>query len=568
MNPPFYMFSKRMNILLIFLLFLSTINISADLNHPDEIKEQDDSKYIIREYHGRFHSMPIKCQKKQIIEELTLRRTVIDDDFPFNDIGNQIRPGLCKSEKGTILIFCHDTYYWNITASNSDDNGTTWGDLDFYRGNTSYITPDLWEGEKCFFTAVSNPNTINDGVVYIMWYDIMGRLSTFGFNNIYVGDLGWYGMKDASIACDNSQNWWEFGVASYIMSTTYENEDLDIDGYVDGPTIFHMDPNREDWADIGWWDGIQNCSHCENDIDRITHLHYAVYDYYNQSSGHWEVLIFINDFEEIMDGDLWSGYILAEQGDLERPIVAAHDDHLIILAEYEKNGNKDIICYYSADGIKDLQQQRLFNTSDQEGCPNIFHVENTTFVASFVRNGNIYTTWTMDGGAQWTPPFQVNENQGLVSNTYRSSCLWYPFIVWEEQHQDIDLILKKITMPPDPPSIQGSNTGIIGESYEVTITATHPDELNLSYYIDWGDGSSESWTDPFPFGESVTITHTYDSNQSYQIRGKARNEEGVEGHWAYLMVNIPKNKDSFHPFLRFLENHPRLFPIIRVLLQL
>jgi hypothetical protein len=394
----------------------------------------------------------------------------------------------------------------------------------------------------------------------------MGDQSTFYFSNFDMGDLGWYGMKDISIACDNSQNWWEFGVVSCIMSTTYENEDLDIDGYVDGPTIFYMDPHREDWADIGWWDVIENCAHCENDIDRVTHLHYAVYDYYNQSSGHWEILIFINDFEEIMDWDLWKGYFLVEQADLERPVVAAHDDHLIILAEYEENGNKDIICYYSPDGINGLKKQRLFNTSDQEGCPNIFHVENTTFVASFVRNGNIYTTWTMDGGAQWTPPYQVNENYGLVTNTYRSSCLWYPFLFWEEQHLDIDLILKKITMPPDPPSIQGSNTGIIGEPYEVTITATHPEELNISYFIDWGDGSNESWSDHVPSGESVTITHTYDFNQSYQIRGKAQNEYGVEGHWAYLTVNIPKNKDSFHPFLRFLENHPRLFPILRLLL--
>jgi hypothetical protein len=52
MNPPFYIYSKRMNILLILLLFLSTITISADLNHPDEIKEQNDSKSFIREYHG------------------------------------------------------------------------------------------------------------------------------------------------------------------------------------------------------------------------------------------------------------------------------------------------------------------------------------------------------------------------------------------------------------------------------------------------------------------------------------------------------------------------------------
>jgi hypothetical protein len=455
---------------------------------------------------------------------------------------------------------CHDTYYKNITHGFSYDEGNTWGDPFIWVGNTSYLHSDLWEGERFFYTALSNPQTINDGRIWIFWYDIMGDEPTCDWGYFDAGVLGYYGMKDTSIACDSSQNWWEFGVVSCIMSNT------DGEGYIDLPTIFYIFPDREDWAGIEVWEGIQNCAHCENDIDRITHLHYAVYDYYNQSSGHWEILIFINDFEEIMDWDLWNGYILAEHGDLQRPVVAAHDDHLIIFAEYEENGNKDIICYYSPNGINNLQQQLLFNTSDQEGCPNIFHVENTTFVASFVRNGNIYTTWTMDGGAQWTPPFQVNANHRLVTNTYRSSCLWYPFLIWEEQHQDIDLILKKITMPPDPPSIQGGNRGIIGEPYEVTISATHTDELNISYYIDWGDGSNESWSDLVPSGESVLFTHIYDLNQSYQIRGKARNEKGVEGHWTYLTVNIPKNKDSFHQFLRFLENHPRLFPILRLLL--
>jgi hypothetical protein len=247
-----------------------------------------------------------------------------------------------------------------------------------------------------------------------------------------------------------------------------------------------------------------------------------------------------------------------------------YDNHLIILAEYTKNGNTDIICFYSSTNILDLDINNVFiaNTSDNECCPNIFHVENTTFMASFVRNGNIYTTWTLDGGVHWTPPYRINDNLGKVTNTYKSSCISNNYLIWEEQHQDIDLYMEEFTAPPTTPTIQGRNTGMIGKPYELTISATHPDRLNISYFIDWGDGTNECWSDPVPSGESVTITHTYDSNQSYQIRGKAQNEQGVEGHWAYLKVNIPKNKVIDHSFKYFLEKHTFLSQFLRMLIQM
>ena len=70
-------------------------------------------------------------------------------------------------------------------------------------------------------------------------------------------------------------------------------------------------------------------------------------------------------------------------------------------------------------------------------------------------------------GAHWTPPFQVNENQGKVVDTYKSSSLWHPFLIWEEWHQDIDLYMDKITMPPATPTIQGRNSGTIDKLYEL-----------------------------------------------------------------------------------------------------
>jgi hypothetical protein len=123
--------------------------------------------------------------------------------------------------------------------------------------------------------------------------------------------------------------------------------------------------------------------------------------------------------------------------------------------------------------------------------------------------------------------------------------------------------------PPNAPTIEGKTSGKAGNSYPYTFTSTDPNGDQVSYYIKWGNGDVTDWTafqDSGPPGYSES--HTWDEQDTYTIEAKAKDTFDVESDWATLTVTMPRNRAMNRPFLNFLQNHPNLFPILRLLLKL
>jgi len=51
--------------------------------------------------------------------------------------------------------------------------------------------------------------------------------------------------------------------------------------------------------------------------------------------------------------------------------------------------------------------------------------------------------------------------------------------------------------PPNAPMITGPAEGVVGEEYEYTCVSTDPEDDDVYYYIDWGDGNVEDWIGPY-----------------------------------------------------------------------
>ena len=119
---------------------------------------------------------------------------------------------------------------------------------------------------------------------------------------------------------------------------------------------------------------------------------------------------------------------------------------------------------------------------------------------------------------------------------------------------------------PNPPTISGPNQGKANEEYEFILSATDPQEDDVTFYIEWGDGSYEM-TDSVYSGDEVTISHTWDAEGNYEIKAKSIDKYGAESNWATLEVRMPKNRAiNFNSlFLRALQNHPMMFPILRLI---
>jgi len=125
--------------------------------------------------------------------------------------------------------------------------------------------------------------------------------------------------------------------------------------------------------------------------------------------------------------------------------------------------------------------------------------------------------------------------------------------------------------PPNKPSRpDGPTSGKSGTEYTYTSSATDIELNQLEYLFDWGDGADSGWLGPFNSGQTVSASHTWTQEGSYQIKVKARDTNLDESDWSDpLPISMPKNKAINNPFLLFLERLIERFPILeQILLQL
>ena len=126
--------------------------------------------------------------------------------------------------------------------------------------------------------------------------------------------------------------------------------------------------------------------------------------------------------------------------------------------------------------------------------------------------------------------------------------------------------------PPNKPTITGSNSGSAGTPYTYTFTSTDPDGDQVSYYIEWGDGDTTTWTafqasGPPGYNES----HTWGAQGTYNITAKAKDTYGAESDWETFELTMPINKPfhfNFNLLEWLFERFPNAFPILRHMLGL
>ena len=122
---------------------------------------------------------------------------------------------------------------------------------------------------------------------------------------------------------------------------------------------------------------------------------------------------------------------------------------------------------------------------------------------------------------------------------------------------------------PEAPSIDGETNGEAGVEYEYTFSTIDPNDDDVYYYIEWGDGEFENWFGPYESGEEVIISHTWDEQNTYTIKARAKDTNNLWGPWGELEVTMPVNQHSYSfPLLqRLLERFPNMFPILRHLIE-
>ena len=80
---------------------------------------------------------------------------------------------------------------------------------------------------------------------------------------------------------------------------------------------------------------------------------------------------------------------------------------------------------------------------------------------------------------------------------------------------------------PSEPIIQGPTEGNLGEELSFTISATDPEQQDLSYMVDWDDGTSDEYG-PFDSGEEFQASHIWNEADEFTITVTVTDEYDAE----------------------------------------
>jgi hypothetical protein len=122
--------------------------------------------------------------------------------------------------------------------------------------------------------------------------------------------------------------------------------------------------------------------------------------------------------------------------------------------------------------------------------------------------------------------------------------------------------------PPTKPDIYGSPRGPPGIELCWLFISEDPEDHQIKYKIDWGDGNSHE-TDYNPSDEPVEACHIYESEGDYTIKIIPEDEKGLEGQENSFTIKIQRSRAAFYKIIqRFLERIQNVFPILRNLIDL
>ncbi len=317
---------------------------------------------------------------------------------------DKIHPAFARTDTGIHMAAYRDEELGQIVWTYSNDDGRTYEEGFSRSFGGDYPTIEHWDQRIFCGTLVTSHDDPSGDVIrffrcenpkdpeFPMSYQIYEITSDLP----HAPPLG--EMRDAAIACDNiTQNSYYWGAASYTMNiSSHNNVPLLLYPEIPSAYLFRMS-----------YYVVENCYHTDIDIDRITHKIFAIYDCYDTTDETWKLYARVKDFLDLQGGDDNLFELQGAEG-LQYPVIAANDDTVLILAETEENGNTDIVCLRSTDGLNTFQKSFLTLLGENECFPEIEYVTNNTFICTFIKNEILYKTLTEDGGFTWSEPILID----------------------------------------------------------------------------------------------------------------------------------------------------------------
>ncbi len=473
---------------------MATANIFSTEN--TSMKESSNVIHAIMA-HGNAHNL--KLQGKEI-ENAFVRAPVASSIPVANTEDTEYHPTIASSGNTFFAgyVYAPSIIEQYVYMAVSTDGGNTFENAGYWNieGVTDYPSFANWGGNTFYGTFMPDPNT---AYTYLMEIQDITDTSTWGLVYWDWSSYGWHDFMEPKIACDNSQNPWEFGVIAFVASTTYTEEEL-----INGPHMFFADPDTENSGWISWWE-YPGCQHADATIDKAKDMIYTTYDWYNDTAATWNILVWARGFEDPFDDNVSFLVEIPTTFYAVNPAIAAYNDNVVVVAQSDEHINQDIVCFYSSDGGMTWETSYVTSATQDDLYPDIV-VSGNKLICTFVREGNLYYSSSEDWGATWSEPVKINDVDGSVASEFGTSYACSSGVIWTDT-RDGNPDVYFDTFPA--PIINIEISGLFGVKATVSNTGSIaaenvPWSIKLSGFVPIGS-TKEGTISSLEPGQSTTI---------------------------------------------------------------
>jgi len=179
---------------------------------------------------------------------------------------------------------------------------------------------------------------------------------------------------------------------------------------------------------------------------------------------------------------------------------------------------------------------------------------------------------------QWNWDFDddtLNSTQQNPTHQFNNHGYYTVTLTVTDENNNTDTNNVQITVnienrnPYKPSRPEGKINGKKEVEYTYSTSAIDPDGDQLRYQWDWGDDSTSDWSNLYSSGATVTASHTWDEEGSYEIKVRAKDPDGLISDWSDpLPISMPVNRKSENLFIIILEILMERFPFLELLLSL
>jgi hypothetical protein len=168
----------------------------------------------------------------------------------------------------------------------------------------------------------------------------------------------------------------------------------------------------------------------------------------------------------------------------------------------------------------------------------------------------------------------VLNSWGITDNRPNGILIWEMHMNYDCQYSNnyafqaktLDVLFEPDPNAPEKPMITGPTSGQAEREYTYEVSAEDPQGDEVYFYVKWDSGLTGRWIGPYPSGEKVQITHTWNEDGNYIIRARARDSNNNISVWSSYEVSMSKNK-AIDTYTFIWESLIERFPLLQYLFK-